>query len=57
VTAEWFGRDHVLVIQAASNLDAAPEFARQLWASAKAPDIAALQLIGALIHERAHHDD
>jgi hypothetical protein len=51
--AAWFGRDHVLVLQAAANLNGTPAYARQLWDSAEDPATAALQLLELLIRERA----
>jgi len=53
MNADWFGRDHVLVIQAAANLNGSPAYAEQLWASAEHPERAALQLIELLVRERA----
>jgi len=55
--ADWFGRDHVLVIQAAANLDATPAYAEQLWRQAIHPERAALQLIALLVKERAEVTD
>jgi hypothetical protein len=54
--ADWFGQDHVLVIQAAANLNGSPEYARQLWATADHPERAALQLLELLIRERGGYD-
>lgn len=53
MTAEWMTRDHVLVVQAARNLDAEPIYAGRLWAEANNPMVASLQLIDLLIRERA----
>jgi hypothetical protein len=53
VTAEWFGRDHVLVIQAAANVESAPLYAQQIWESAEDPATAAMQVIAVLVKERA----
>jgi hypothetical protein len=55
--ADWFGRDHVLVIQASANVDSAPEYARQIWATADHPEVAALQLLALLIRDRAEVSD
>lgn len=48
---EW-SRDHVLVMQAAANLEATPEYARQLWTTASDPARAALELIALFAQER-----
>jgi hypothetical protein len=40
-------------MQAASNLDAAPEYARQLWETAGDPAGAAMELLAMLVRERA----
>lgn len=48
----WLTHDHVLVVQAARNLADQPLYAEQLWAEAKHPTRAALQLIDLLMRER-----
>lgn len=48
----WMGRDHVLIVQAARNLEDAPEYAKQLVATADDPMTAALQLVALLMTER-----
>jgi hypothetical protein len=51
--ADWFGRDHVLVVQAAANYADAPAYARQLWETAEDPVAAAMQLVAVLVGQRA----
>lgn len=48
----WMGRDHVLVVQAARNLDTEPAYARQLLATCEDPLTAAVQLVQLLMSER-----
>jgi hypothetical protein len=49
----WFTRDHAVVMQAAANLDTAPAYSDQLWASAEDPQHASLFLLALLTRERA----
>ena len=56
-SADWFGRDHALVVEAAANLADAPAYSAQLWDSAEDPKRAALQLIALLGHERGFLPD
>lgn len=51
--AEWFGRDHALVMQAAGALEDTPDYAKQLWESADDAPTAALYLLNLLTKERA----
>lgn len=56
-TLDTLTRDHVLVIQAArARLSDQPEFANQLLATCHDPLVAAVDLVGLLIKDRATRD-
>ena len=49
---EWITRDHVIIVQAARNLEDSPLYAQELCAQVDDPLTAALQLVAVLMTER-----